>query len=280
MAAIVLAAAASILWYQAAEGPDGRLRVDIFDVGQGDSILVTTPTGRRMLVDGGPDVDSATRALSRAADGRALDLVVLTHLDADHSRGLLKVLDRYEVGAVIVGAAAPDAVLGPQWQSQLARHEVFTVGVHDGYRVQLDAGVTLDVLNPATAEVRSRSAAANNDGVVLRLAYDSMSFLLAADIERETEGRLASRPDRLASTVIKVAHHGSSTSSTEAFLRGVAPKVAVISVGPDNSFGHPSPEVVHRLEDLVGPSGLFRTDRDGDVTLLTDGEALWVETAR
>ena len=280
IAAIALAAAASILWHQAAEGPDGRLQVDIFDVGQGDSILVTTPTGRRMLVDGGPDVDSATRALSNAADGRALDLVVLTHLDADHSRGLLKVLDRYEVGAVLVGAADHDAALGPQWQSQLARHEVFSVRVHDGYQVHLDAGVTLDVLNPASAEVRSRGADANNDGVVLRLAYDSMSFLLAADIERETEARLANRQDRLASMVIKVAHHGSSTSSTEAFLSGVAPKVAVISVGSDNSFGHPSPEVVDRLETLVSPSGLFRTDRDGDVRLLTDGAALWVETAR
>ena len=280
LAAIALAVAASILWLQAVERPSGLLQVDIFDVGQGDSILVTTPAGRRMLVDGGPDLESATAALSEAAGGRALDLVVLTHMDADHSRGLLEILDRYDIGAVMVGKPSPGASMEPQWQGRLRQNGISPVRVSDGYQVRLDAGVTLDVLNPVAGAATWRTAASNNDGVVLRLAYESMSFLFAADIEKETEARLARRPDRLASTVIKVAHHGSSTSSTGAFLGGVAPEVAVISAGTDNPFGHPSPEVVQRLEGLVGPSALFRTDRDGDVTLITDGAALWVETDR
>ena len=278
--AVVAATVASILWLQVAERPDGKLHVHFFDVGQGDATFITTPAGRQVLVDGGPDLDSATTALSAAisAGDRSLDLVVLTHLDADHSRGLLEVMERFDIGAVVVGKDSPAAAMNPQWQGGLDRHQIAAVQVHDGYKIDLGSGVTLDVLNPTANTINSRVPASNNDSVVLRLTYRSMSFLLAGDVEAETESQLARHDSEVASTVLKVAHHGSKTSSTDAFLNRVGPSAAVVSVGQDNPFGHPNPQVMARLEARLGSSGVFRTDRDGDIEFITDGEALWVST--
>ena len=283
VAAVALAVGASLLWLRVASTPDGLLHVQFFDVGQGDSALITTPSGRRVLVDGGPDWNSAIDPLADAASssGRTLDLVVLTHLDADHSRGLLNVLERYRVGGVLEGKESRAASMYAQWQAELRRQEITPINVYQGYEIVLGGGVTLEVLNPRAAgggAETAREADSNNDGVVIRLTYGSVSFLLTADIESATELRLVNGPDILASDVLKVAHHGSRTSSTEEFLAAVAPAVAVVSAGQDNSFGHPNREVTGRLETRLGASGVFRTDRDGDVEFVTDGTNLWVRT--
>ena len=283
VAAVALAVGASLLWLRVASTPDGLLHVQFFDVGQGDSALITTPSGRRVLVDGGPDWDSAIDSLADAASssGRTLDLVVLTHLDADHSRGLLNVLERYRIGGVLEGKESRAASMYAQWQAELRRQEITPINVYQGYEIVLGGGVTLEVLNPraaAGAAETAREADSNNDGVVVRLTYGSVSFLLTADIESATERRLVNGPDILASDVLKVAHHGSSTSSTEEFLAAVAPAAAVVSAGQDNPFGHPSPAVTGRLETHLGAAGVFRTDRDGDVEFVTDGTSLWVRT--
>ena len=280
--AVVAATAASILWFQVSEGPDGNLHVHFFDVGQGDSALITTPSGRQVLVDGGPDLGSATAALATAVsvNDRGLDLVVLTHLDADHSRGLLEVMDRFSIGAVLVGKDSPAAAMYSQWQGELDRQQIEAVEIYDGYRIDLGSGVTLDVLNPGASAFNSRVPASNNDSVVLRLAYRSMSFLLAGDVESETESLLARHGLEVASTVLKVAHHGSKISSTDAFLDRVAPSAAVVSVGQNNRFGHPHPQVMERLEARLGLPGIFRTDHHGHIEFITDGAALWVSTER
>ena len=281
VAAVALAIGASMLWLRVASTPDGLLHVQFFDVGQGDSALITTPSGRRVLVDGGPDWNSAIDSLADAgsSSGRTLDLVVLTHLDADHSRGLLNVLERYRIGGVLEGKESRAASMYAQWQAELRRQEITPTSIYQGYKIVLGGGVMLEVLNPRAAGGTAETAletASNNDGVVVRLTYGSVGFLLTADIESATELRLVNGPDILVSDVLKVAHHGSRTSSTEEFLAAVAPAVAVVSVGRDNtSFGHPSPAVIGRLETRLGASGVFRTDRDGDVEFVTDGTSLW-----
>ena len=283
MAAVALAIGASMLWLRVASTPDGLLHVQFFDVGQGDSALITTPSGRRVLVDGGPDWNSAIDSLADAgsSSGRTLDLVVLTHLDADHSRGLLHVLEHYRIGGVLEGKESRAASTYGQWQAELRRQEITPINVYQGYEIVLGGGVTLEVLNPrvaAGAAETVREADSNNDGVVVRLTYGSVSFLLTGDIETATEHRLVNGPDILASDVLKVAHHGSRTSSTEEFLAAVAPAVAVVPVGRDNPYGHPNRDVIGRLETRLGASGVFRTDRDGDVEFATDGTSLWVRT--
>lgn len=278
-----LAAAAVFLWVQLLyAGHDGKLHVYFFDVGQGDSALIVSPTGRQVLVDGGPDAESATRALAGALPrgDRSLDMVVLTHLDADHSRGLLRVLEHYDVAAVVVGLEDPQSPLYPQWRSQLEREEHTPIFLREGYRIELEPSVSLEVLNPPERPIGGQAADRNNNSVVLRLVYGDASVLLSADIEAEAEARLVRDALPLESAVLKAPHHGSRSSSTAAFLDRVDPALAVVSAGADNRYGHPHREVVERLAETVDEGLLFRTDRHGTVELITDGESLWVRTER
>jgi competence protein ComEC len=280
MGAVFMTAAAIALWWQVGTGGDGDLHVHFFDVGQGDSALIVTPEGRQVLVDGGPAPGSAIGALSDAMPkgDRSLDLVVMTHLDADHSRGLIDVLDQYKVEAVLAGAESPSASMYAQWQAAVERNQVDVVSVHQGYSLDLGSGVIAEVLNPRSGSPIGESP--NNSALVLRLTYGSVSFLLTADIESETESFLESRSAGIESTVLKVAHHGSKTSSTAGFIDAVDPAVAVISVGGNNSFGHPNAEVVGSLMRQIGGENIYRTDRHGDVEFVTDGVELWVDTQR
>ena len=278
--AVFMTAAAIALWWQVGTGGDGDLHVYFLDVGQGDSALIVTPEGRQVLVDGGPAPDSAIRALSEAMPegDRSLDLVVVTHLDADHSRGLIDVLDQYEVGAIVAGTESSTASMYAQWQAGVERNKVDVVSVHQGYALDLGSRVVAEVLNPRSGI--SGGGSANNDALVLRMTYGSVSFLLTADIEAQTESLLALMGAGIESTVLKVAYHGSKASSTAGFIDAVGPAVALISVGGDNSFGHPNDEVIGRLMRQIGGENIYRTDRHGDVEFVPDGVELWVETQR
>ena len=291
------AIAAGILWTMALGGGgsgDGRLRVHFFDVGQGDAALIVTPGGRQLLIDGGPEAEGAARALARTLPGgdRSLDLVALTHLDADHSRGLLETLDRYRVGAVLEGVRPPESAMLPQWAARLERHNLRSIPLRAGHAVELEPGLLLETLNPPILPAANAGAGggndayaaggldANNGGVVLRLEYGAVSILLAADIEAETEERLLREGVLQPSTLLKVPHHGSNTSTTAAFLEAVAPQAAIVSVGAGNPYGHPSPAVMERLAARLDASRIFRTDQHGDITLTTDGQTLQIETQR
>ena len=269
--AVAMAIAAAAVWWQVGPGGDGDLHVYFFDVGQGDSALIVTPEVCQVLVDGGPKGDSAVRVLNGAMPrgDRSLDLVVITHLDSDHSRGLLDVLDRYQAGAVLAGPASIDAAMYAQWQAGVERNEIDVVSVHQGYRLDLGSGVMAEVLNPLPGS--SNAASANNGALVLRVTYGEISFLLTADIESEAEAVLAAGNLGIQSTVLKAAHHGSKTSSTAGLVDAVAPVAVVISVGESNSFGHPNDEVLGRLMRQTGGENLYRTDRDGQVEFVTNG---------
>lgn len=278
--AIILAASAISLWAQILSGPDGKLHVYFFNVGQGDSMLVVTPNGRQVLIDGGPAVESATLALAGPLSrwDRSLDLMALTHLDADHSRGLLEALDRYQVGGVLVGIEDPASPLYPQWQAALERQQLDAIQVSAGYQVALDEGVVLEVLHPASFP--GPASDRNNNSLVFRLVYGDLSFLLTGDIEAEAERYLAQTSASLASSVLKVAHHGSKTSTTAEFLQRASPTMAVISAGADNRFGHPHPDVVARLEQAVGEDSIYQTAEQGNIHFISDGHSLWVKTRR
>ena len=278
-AAVALGIAAAILWLRVADGPDGYLHVHFLDIGQGDSILVVTPSGRQALIDGGPDGNRVSQELSSTLPGgdRSLDLVVMTHLDSDHSNGLLNVLARYTVGAVLSGPQPPDNEMRAQWEERLEQHGITPVEVRAGHIIHLDDRVELQVLNPQRDTLLGDS---NNDSIVLRLAYGEVSFLLAADIESEAEERMANGGAELGSTVLKVAHHGSKSSTTPRFLNAVRPAIAVVSAGMENPYGHPSPAVMKRLEAAVGAENVYRTDRDGSVEIVSDGATVWARTER
>ena len=162
----------------------------------------------------------------------------------------------------------------------LDRENAIEIPAQAGQQVVLEPGISLQILNPPDPSAGGSAKDQNNNGVVLRLTYNEVSFLLAADIEAAAENRLVRSGPTINSTVLKVPHHGSRTSTTPAFLAGVGPSVAVISVGAANRFGHPVPEILERLREAIGEDAIFRTDRDGTVEFISDGESLWVKTER
>lgn len=207
---------------------------------------------------------------------RSLDMVVMTHIDGDHSRELLEVLDQFDVATVVVGDNPMDDQSSQEWQARLDRKHIDPV--------EVSARQVLEVLNPAAVPFVGSGADRNNNAVVLRLVYGSVSFLLASDIEAFTEDYLVRTSFVLESIALKAAHHCSRSSTIPAFIPAflgqVNPEVAVISAGSGNQFGHPHPEVANRLEEALGLERIFRTDRQGTVELITDGTDLWVSTEK
>ena len=271
-----LALAAGLAWWVALDGNDGRLSVSVLDVGQGDAILIETPNGQHVLIDGGPSGRAVTEALGEALPfwERTLDLVVLTHPQQDHLAGLIDVLERYDVRQVLATPLAADTAAYREWQQAIRRQGVPYAEAQVGQWIDLGGGATLRVLAPDDEALSSRDP--NDASLVLKLTMGEVSFLLTGDIEEDGEAALLRSEVDLGATVLKVPHHGGRTSSGDAFVRAVAPAVAVVSVGEENRFGHPSPAVLGRLDGAL----LLRTDLHGTVRLSTDGERLWVGLER
>ncbi len=272
-------AAAILAWLAVLQLPDGRLHVAFLDVGQGDAILITTPQGRQVLVDGGPSPTALASALGKEMPfwDRSIDLVVMTHADADHIGGLVEVLDRYRVTGWLDNGRPDEDPLFRECQALLTRAHVARQVVYAGYRLDLGRGLGLEVLHPPPGLMVGTQAEANNNSVVLRLEWGQARFLLTGDLEAEGEEWLLRSGLPLAADVLKVGHHGSGGSSTAGFLAAVRPRYAVISVGADNRFGHPDRAVLERLAQLGGVT-VLRTDEQGTIEFITDGRRLWVRT--
>jgi competence protein ComEC len=273
-----VAALASVFVWLLVLGPstEGRLSVTFLDVGQGDAILIRSPAGHRILVDGGPSGEAISEALGRQLPfwDRHLDLVVLTHPDLDHLAGLVTVLERYDVDRALAPPAGDDGGAYRAWREALEREHVPTDEAVAGQWIDLGGGAWLSVLHPPPESLAG--ADEDENGVVLKLTLGEASFLLTADLGAKGETYLTNRHADLRATVLKVAHHGSAGSTSPEFLAAVSPLTAVVTVGRDNRFGLPSPETLGRLE----PRPVFRTDVNGDIEMSTDGERLWVEVER
>src|SRR5213593_3223587 len=229
--------------------PDGRLRLTVLDVGQGDAIVIQAPDGRTVVVDAGPGggmrLDTGARVLAPFLWNHGvlrLAGLVTTHDDQDHAGGSAALRREFTIG------------------DQLAGPERSWIG-----------GVSV---LPLTATDKPAGSRRNDDALVFRVDYGAVSFLLTSDISAEVESRLIRAQAPLAVTVLKVAHHGARTSSTPPFLEKVKPALAVISVGRRNPYGHPSPDTLARL--AATGARIYRTDRDGAVIFETDGFALTV----
>lgn len=263
----------------AAQGlPDGRLHVWFLDVGQGDAILVQSPDGRQVLVDGGPDPQVLQRALGQVLPfwDRTLDLVVLTHPDGDHAGGLVGLLERYRVGQVLVASLPADEPAARRWHAQVEAAGLPLVMAQRGMVLDL-GGALAEVLHPP-ADASAFLPGDNNGSLVLRVRFGGAAVLLTGDLEREGEESLLRSGQPLQSAVLKVAHHGSARGTTDPFLEAVGPELAIVSVGTGNRFGHPAAAVLERLAERG--VAVLRTDLQGTVEVFTDGQGLWVRTER
>jgi competence protein ComEC len=269
---------AILVWAVAFTSPDDKLHVSFLDVGQGDAILIQTPSGKDILIDGGPDLQKISLELSEKLPfwDKTIDLVVCTQPQADHVTGLVEVLQRYKVKQVLEPGVSYNSSIYQEWLNIVEDKGIEYNTARAGQEIDLGSGIELEVLNPPEGLFEETSHDVDNNGVVLKLTWGKVSFLFTADIREEAEFELIGQRANLKSTVLKVAHHGSSTSTSQQFLAAVDPEVTVICVGADNPFGHPSLEVVERLIDGIGEGNVYRTDDNGTIEFITYGERLWV----
>ena len=241
----------------------GLLELHVFDVGQGDSLLLVTPEEHHILIDGGPG-DAVLEQLARVLphEEKEIDLMILTHPHLDHMEGLIRVLDRFKVNAVL---ASLPSYPGPAYKAFLTRLEALGIPY---YLAQANqdfqfAGTHLDVLYPFEPILGQEFENVNNASPVIRVSHGEFSLMLSGDAEQEVEAELLDRypKETLEADFLKAGHHGSKTSNTLAFLQAVSPKVMAISCGDGNSYGHPSPETLEKAADLG--ITVRRTDLEG-----------------
>ena len=211
---------------------------------------------------------------------RSIDLVVLTHPHADHARGLAEVLGRYSVARILERQLQYDSPAYDAWRQAVEDEGAGVTQARSGQVVAIDDGVFIQVIGPPDGLLRGTDSDVDNASVVLRLVYGEVSFLLTGDMFVEAEAALVRRAAPIDSDVLKVAHHGSRTSSSEAFLARVSPAVAVISAGKDNRLGHPHPETVRALLRHVAEERVLVTKERGTIEFVTDGSRLEVKTER
>jgi competence protein ComEC len=273
-----LALVAILAWIAAFQMPDGRLHVHFLDVGQGDAIFIEGPQGQQILVDGGPEPSVLLSQLGQRMPfwDHSLDLVVLTHPEVDHVGGLVDVLERYDVGLVLDSGQECASATCEAWRGTIEERGIPYRRAQAGQQIALGEGIRLDVFHPTAQLMNGTSSDTNNNSVVLRLEYGRFSALLTGDVQWEAEELILASGRALHSLVLKVPHHGADTSLTVPFLEAVDPELAVISVGADNTFGHPSAVALDRL----GAIPTYRTDEDGAVEVVTDGASYGVHTER
>ncbi|MEA3398308.1 MAG: ComEC/Rec2 family competence protein [Patescibacteria group bacterium] len=278
IAAVLVAVPA--FWFAYSASND--LEVDFLDVGQGDSILIKMPYGQNILIDGGPD-NAAVKQLSENLPwwDRTIDLMILTHPHDDHVNGLNDVIKRYNIKKILYTGVSHTSPSYLAWLDLIRDYHIPLIIIDRPQVINFGEDCWLEILYPLNSLLGKEADNLNNSSIVARLIYDEVKFLFTGDIEIETEQDLlaayskeAYSSSSLQAQVLKVGHHGSNTSSSQEFLEAINPEIAVIQVGADNKFGHPSRRTIKRLERLG--AGIFRNDIDGTVIITSNGRELQV----
>ena len=274
--AIIFFSLALFFWQFASAGRgSGFLEVDFFDIGQGDAIFFEGPNGEQILIDGGPD-STILEKLGKEMGyfDRRVDIVVATHPDKDHVGGLMDVLKYYNVGEVWIGVLENYNFSQSEFLRVLEKRKIPVKYIKTGDNFNFGE-LKISVFNPSPKEKLKD----NESSAVLKILYGGVSFLLTADITVNVEKKLIkSEKNALDSDILKVAHHGSKTSTSEDFLKSVSPEIAIIQVGQGNSYGHPHQSVLERFEKFGIP--FFRTDENGDIEIISDGKNYTVNSEK
>lgn len=276
---IVLAFSSSVIFSSIQDR--GKLKVVFFDVGQGDSVLIRTPKGDDILIDGGPN----SRVVQKLGEylpffDKDIELVVLTHPHADHLTGLIDVLKRYNVKKVLIPSTENPTAYFKEWERFL-EIEGSVIELADDRDKFVLGDVVFDVIHEDRKQEDNEDLAEflNDNSVVINLSYGENKFLFTGDISCDTEKEITDQLEDFnrdeGVQVLKVPHHGSKFSSCEEFLEVIQPDFAVITVGT-NKYGLPSFRIIRRLERFA--EKVFRTDEDGDVVFLCDEHNCDIDT--
>ncbi|PIR72230.1 MAG: hypothetical protein COU42_01790 [Candidatus Nealsonbacteria bacterium CG10_big_fil_rev_8_21_14_0_10_36_24] len=248
------------------------LKVVFFDVGQGDSIFIETPQRLQVLIDGGPDLTVLEKlAKEMPFYDRTIDLLILSHPEKDHLFGLLEVLKRYKVKNILWTGIIRNTAEWQEWKNLIEKERAEIKIAEAGQKIILQENplVLFNILYPFENLDSKEVENSNDTSIIASLIFGAHSLLFTGDITKKTEQELIAQDVYLNSVVLKIAHHGSKTSSSEEFLESVSPEVAVLSVG-ENKYGHPSPEVLANFEKFGIP--VLITKEVGDIKIISDGE--------
>jgi competence protein ComEC len=263
-----------------------NLIVTFIDVGHGDSILLEFPRGKRMLIDGGglyeDRFDIGKNVIAPflwKKKIRRIDILVLTHPDPDHFKGLKFIASQFSIGQFWDNGHKGDSASYRQLEETVSSKKIERLSLNEGSPTQMINGVEIFFLNPPvlnSVQKKSRSLVdLNNSSLVMKLNFKNVSILLPGDIGKEAEERMLRKGYPLKADILKFPHHGSFSSSSPLFLQRVKPFYAILSVGERNIGRLPHPEVIKRYQQL--DSRIFRTDKHGAITVITDGEKIEVK---
>ena len=257
---------------------NNNFKMYFIDVGQGDSCLIKTPLNKTIIIDGGEDKEGKTvlpYLLDRKVD--KIDYMIISHFDSDHVDGLIPVIRELEVKRVIISKQLEESDNYDEFLKIIKNKKTVVYVVQKGDRISIEKDIYLDILWPDDSKPIDENPL-NNNSIVCKICYKNFSILFTGDIEELAEKSIVGEEKGiLNSTVLKVAHHGSKTSSTKEFLNLVTPKIALIGVGKDNKFGHPNYEIIERLEEAG--CKIYRTDEMGEITIKVDNNGR-IKTSR
>lgn len=243
------------------------------DVGQGDASLIKTKSGKNILIDAGDGAKIISELSSNLSIfDRQIDLLVLTHPHADHIAGAIDLVKRYEIGTIIYSAAehnSPDYI---ELLKLIRDYSIDLKIINHPQRIQIDEESNLEIIYPFTKDNVANAKNLNNTSIVAKFIHGENKFLFTGDIEKEVEDMILARDIDIEADVLKVAHHGSISSSQTSFLERVGASMAVIQLSRDNKFNFPNSEVLARLQKNT--KKVLRTDIDGAIKLISTGQSL------
>jgi beta-lactamase superfamily II metal-dependent hydrolase len=257
------------------QGSEGNLRVYFLDVGQGDSSVILFGN-KTILIDAG-EIDMGDRVVDdlRQLGVTRIDLLVATHPHSDHIGGMENVFDAFSVGEVLDSGMPHTSPLYEKFLETIDERNIQYTIAEQGQTPNLDPALRILVLSPPEKRFGDDL---NENSVVLRISYGTVDFLFMGDAGKEAEGALAKTGYALDAEIVKIGHHGSSSSTGAAFLSRVHPEVAVISLGAGNPYGHPHAGTLAALKDAEVT--VYRTDRDGTILINSDGSSYSIKTAQ
>ena len=247
-----------------------RFEINLIDVGQGDSTLIVTPKNKKILIDGGgnENYDIGANVLIPYLLNKKIkqiDYLMISHFDTDHVGGTFKVLEKLKVKQVIISQQKEDSSNFQKFLEIAKKRNIKIIVVKAGDKIQIEKNIYIDILWP-TEKMKIEDNPLNNNSIVAKLIYENTSILFTGDIEAEAEKEIVKKYDKnLKSDILKVAHHGSKTSSTQDFIDKVNPKIALIGVGYKNKFDHPSYTTIKTLEKRK--IKIYRTDLMGEINI-------------
>ncbi len=244
-----------------------ELIVRFLDVGQGDSILIQTPAGDDILIDGGSDNLAAKKVgYYLPINDRKIELMILSHPHSDHVAGLIEIIRRYQVAKILTTGAVYNSIEYRIWRELVEKEKILVEIIDSPGKLALAGGTVLEIVSPKESLAGRRVKNLNNASIVIRLECFEKSILFTGDYEQEEE--LAIAPVE----IYKVGHHGADNANSRIFLEKISPDYAVISVGEDNNFGHPNYRVIRNLKKLGAQ--VFRTDHQGDIIFSISQEGI------